>query len=162
MMRRTIGFALFALLLSVGAAFPQSRTRTVVFVRPTQVIVVPQFLARPAGFHRHNIFTPFSFPVGVPLSDIVPPTPNYVYGDISASHPQLVFNDGTTYTVTDYWRVDDQLHFVTSEDGGTKSVPRVVPFSQLDVQRTTNADKALGFRFVIRNEPIAQWLEHHH
>ena len=79
-------------------------------------------------------------------------------GTISESHPQLVFKDGTTYTVTDYWRIDDQLHFVTTEEGGTKSVPHVVPFADLDVQRTSDADQARGFRFVVRNEPVEQWL----
>jgi hypothetical protein len=87
--------------------------------------------------------------------------PNYVFvGSASPSHPQLVFNDGTTYSVTDYWRVDDQLHFVTVEEGGTKSVPHTVPFADLDVQRTTDRNTAQGFRFVIRDKPIEQWLEH--
>jgi hypothetical protein len=82
-------------------------------------------------------------------------------GSASPSHPQLVFNDGTTYTVTDYWRVNDQLHFITIEEGETKSVPHTVPFGDLDVQRTTDANRVQGFRFVLRNEPIDQWLEHH-
>jgi hypothetical protein len=82
-------------------------------------------------------------------------------GSASPSHPQLVFKDGTTYTVTDYWRVDDQLHFITIEEGGTKSVPHTVPFGDLDVQRTTDTNAAQGFRFVVRGEPIEQWLEHH-
>jgi hypothetical protein len=90
------------------------------------------------------------------------PLPTYAFvGNATASHPQLVFKDGTTYTVTDYWRVNDQLHFITIEEGGTKSVPHTVPFDDLDVQRTTDADAAQGFRFVVRDEPIEQWLEHH-
>jgi hypothetical protein len=72
-----------------------------------------------------------------------------------------MFKNGTAYTVADYWRVDDQLHFVTIEDGGTKSVPHTVPFGELDVQRTTGVNAAQGFRFVLRNEPVEQWLEHH-
>jgi hypothetical protein len=82
-------------------------------------------------------------------------------GSASASHPQLVFKDGTTYTVADYWRVNDQLNFITIEEGGTKSVAHTVPFENLDVQRTTKEDAARGFRFVVRDEPIEQWLEHH-
>jgi hypothetical protein len=82
-------------------------------------------------------------------------------GSASPSHPQLVFQNGTTHTVTDYWRVNDQLHFITIEEGGTKSVPHTVPFEDLDVQRTTDANVAQGFRFVLRDEPIEQWLEHH-
>jgi hypothetical protein len=82
-------------------------------------------------------------------------------GSASANHPQLVFKDGTTYTVTDYWRVDDQLHFITMEQSGTKSVPHTVAFDDLDVQRTTDTNAVQGFRFVVRNEPIDQWLKHH-
>jgi hypothetical protein len=81
-------------------------------------------------------------------------------GSSSSNHPQLVFKDGVTYTVADYWRVDDQLHFITLEEGGTKSVPHSVPFSDLDVQRTTDTDAAQGFRFMVRDKPIQQWLEH--
>jgi hypothetical protein len=82
-------------------------------------------------------------------------------GSASPSHPQLVFKDGTMYTVADYWRVNDELHFVTIEEGGTKSVPHTVPFGDLDVERTTDTNTAQGFRFVVRDEPIEQWLEHH-
>jgi hypothetical protein len=57
-------------------------------------------------------------------------------------------------------RVNDQLHFVTVEEGGTKSVPHSVPFTDLDVQRTTDRNTAQGFRFVIRDKPIEQWLLH--
>src|SRR5205814_10377721 len=81
-------------------------------------------------------------------------------GSASQTRPQLVFKDGTSYTVTDYWRVDDQLHFITLEEGGTKSVPHSVPFDTLDVQRTKEAAAAQGFRFVIRDKPLQQWLEH--
>jgi hypothetical protein len=63
--------------------------------------------------------------------------------------------------VTDYWRIDDQLHFITTEEGGTKSVPHIVSFGDLDVQRTIDADEVGGFRFVVRNEPVEQWLDHH-
>jgi hypothetical protein len=88
--------------------------------------------------------------------------PTYVdVGDTATNHPQLVFNDGTTYIVRDYWRVDDQLHFITVEDGGTKSVEHTVPFSDLDVPRTSDADLARGFRFVVRDKPIEQWLRDH-
>jgi hypothetical protein len=61
--------------------------------------------------------------------------------------------------VADYWRVDDQLHFITVEEGGTKFVPHTVPFDDLDVERTKDGAKAGGFRFLIRDKPIEQWLE---
>jgi len=102
-------------------------------------------------------FTPWPYPAWN-----FNPWPTYVYvGDTTTNHPQLVFNDGTTYIVRDYWRVDDQLYFITIEDGGTKSVEHTVPFSDLDLQRTSDADMARGFRFVVRDKPIEQWLRDH-
>src|ERR1051326_603861 len=47
------------------------------------------------------------------------------------------------------------------EQNGTKSVPHTVAFDDLDVQRTTDTNAVQGFRFVVRNEPIDQWLKHH-
>jgi hypothetical protein len=119
----------------------------------------------PPLFLQSAIPAPYPYPVPYavpyPAGDFIPTSPTYVFvGSSSSSHPQLVFKDGTTYTVADYWRVDDQLHFTTVEEGGTKSVPHSVPFSDLDVQRTTDADAAQGFRFVVRDKPIQQWLEH--
>src|SRR6266446_6103021 len=162
-MRRTICFALFGLLVSNGAAFPQMRAGP----SRGRVVVVHWFAARPAAFFRYGILAPFPYPVWnfiAPVSTYaLAPVPTYAFvlTGSAASHPQLVFKDGTTYMVTDYWRVDDQLHFITIEEGGTKSVPHTVPFGDLDVQRTTDADAAQGFRFLVRDEPIEQWLQHH-
>ena len=165
-MRRTICFALFGLLVSSGAVFPQARAVHWRSARQRvravwRVVGVPWFPARPAVFLPYCTLTPFSYPVWNSWNFIAP-LPTYVFvGSASESHPQLVFKDGTTYTVTDYWRVDDQLHFITMEEGGTKSVRHTVPFEDLDVQRTTDADAAGGFRFVVRDEPIEQWLQKH-
>ena len=171
-MRRMICFALFGLLASSEAAFSQARH----WVRPRGRVVVvgPRFRWHPGTFHRyhhfprHHYFDPFryfvqDFTTAYSASEsIVPFSPTYFFlPSASASRPQLIFKDGTTYTVADYWRVDDQLHFITSEEGGTKSVPHTVPFGDLDVQRTTDANTAQGFRFVVRDEPIEQWLQHH-
>lgn len=161
-MRRTICFALFALLVSSGAAFPQVRA----FGRPHGRVIVVRSAVRPVIFFRYCSFCPFPYPVTYlvpyPAWNFITPSPVDVFaGTISESHPQLVFKDGTTYTVTDYWRIDDQLHFITTEEGGTKSVPHVVPFGDLNVQRTIDADETRGFRFVVRNEPVEQWLDHH-
>jgi hypothetical protein len=166
-MRRTICCAVFGLLVSSGALFPQARAAARPLARPRlRVVGVPWFAACPAVFFRYVIPVPFPYPepypVPYPVWNFIAPLPTYVFvGSASATHPQLVFKDGTTYTVTDYWRVNDQLHFITIEEGGTKSVPHTVPFEDLDVQRTTDADAAQGFRFVVRDEPIEQWLEHH-
>jgi hypothetical protein len=140
----------------------------------------------PSTYSPRNIVTP---PPGAPVSDDLCPswrkcgrkddaaadqrtptqsfwnyitlTPTYLLvGGLTADHPPLVFNDGTTYAVMDYWRVDDQLHFITLGDGGTRS-EHTVPFADLDVQRTTDANTARGFRFIVRDEPIEQWLRDH-
>src|SRR5260370_25531871 len=164
-MRRTICFALFGLLVSSGAAFPQARAGQGPLARPRRTVVVVRLAARPAVFLRYGTFCPFPYPVPYlvpyPVWNFIAPSPAYVFaGTISESHPQLVLTGGTTYTVTDYWRIDDQLHFITIEEGGTKSVPHTVPFGDLDVQRTTDADAARGLRFLVRDEPIEPWLQH--
>ena len=173
-MRRIICFALFALLISSEAAFSQARRH---WVRPhgRVHIIDPRFGWHPGIFHRYHhfprshFFDPFRYfvqdfttPYTAASQPIVPLSPTYfLLPSASASRPQLIFKDGTTYTVTDYWRVNDQLHFITSEEGGTKSVPHTVPFGDLDVQRTTGSAEAHGFRFVVRDKPIEQWLQHH-
>jgi hypothetical protein len=40
-------------------------------------------------------------------------------------------------------------------------VEHVVPLGDLDVERTTEADSAMGFRFVLRDQPIDEWLRDH-
>lgn len=170
-MRRMICFALFGLLVSSEAAFAQAAPHH--FTRPHGRVFVHRahFRWHP---HRgifprdHYWFDPFRFFV---LDFAPPPPPSdptvpfaavaYYYGNEAASRPRLVFKDHTTYTVEDYWRVGDQLHFITSEDGGAKSVSRTIPFADLDVQATTDLLAAHGFKFRVRDEPIEQWLKHH-
>jgi hypothetical protein len=162
-MRRIICFALFGLLASSEAAFSQARHS-----------VQPRFGWYSGIFHRHHYlprrhyFDPFryfvqDFTTGYTAPEpIVPFSPTYFFlPSESPRRPQLILKNDTTYTVADYWRVDDQLHFITVEEGGTKSVPHTVPFADLDVERTTAAAVAQGFRFVLRDEPIEQWLQHH-
>ena len=165
-MRRTICCAIFGLLVSSGAVFPLPRVAPRTWSRPRVKVVSVRWFARPVVFWRYDNFVPVPYaipdPVPYPVWNYIVPLPTYVFvGSASPSHPQLVFKDGTTYTVTDYWRANDKLHFVTIEEGGTKSVPHTVPFEELDVQRTTDANAAQGFRFVVRDEPIEEWLEHH-
>jgi hypothetical protein len=166
-MRRLTCFALFGLLVSSEAAFPQGQH----WGRPRGV-VAPRFRWHPGIFHPHHYsprnFDPFRYFVqdfSTPYSayeSIVPFSPTYFFlPSESPSRPQLILKNDTTYTVADYWRVDDQLHFITAEEGGTRSVPHSVPFADLDLERTTAAAEAQGFRFVVRDEPIEQWLQHH-
>lgn len=88
-------------------------------------------------------------------------SPFYTYGAEVRELVQLYLKDGTIYYVTDYWLVNDQLHFRTVEEGGTKSVEQVVDFDQLDLQKTIDINTQHGFRFVLRNEPLEQYLEDH-
>src|SRR5262245_19098791 len=162
-MRSTICCAVFGLLVSSGAVSPQAHAVPRPLARPhVRVVAVRGFAPRPAIFLPYYTPDPFPYPVPYPVWNFITPSPTYVFvGSASPSHPQLVFKDGTTYTVTDYWRVNDELHFITIEEGGTKSVPHTVPFGDLDLQRTSDTNAAQGFRFVVRGEPIEQWLEHH-
>ena len=172
-MRRIICFALFGLLVSSEPAFSQARH----WVRPHGRVFVGghRYRWHPGAFHhyhsgmffRYRYYDPFRYFVAdyatpSPSESIVPFSPSYFFiPSESSSHPRLVFKDHMTYTVEDYWRVDDQLHFIASEEGGSKSVPHTVPFADLDVQATTDALEKQGFRFVVRDEPIDQWLQHH-
>jgi hypothetical protein len=63
--------------------------------------------------------------------------------------------------VTDYWFVNNQVHFVTLEEGGAKSVERVIGLDELDVQKTVDVNTQRGFRVVMRDEPLEQYLRDH-
>jgi hypothetical protein len=86
--------------------------------------------------------------------------PLYFYGG-PIERPELIFKDGTTYTVKDYWVVDNQLHFKTVEEGGTMSREQTRDFDQLDLQKTVDSNAQRGFRFVLRNEPMEQYFKDH-
>ncbi len=88
-------------------------------------------------------------------------TPVYVYGEERPDLPQLFLNDGTILNVTDYWLVDDQLHFTMNEDSGTKPEEHAIPFDALDLQTTVDTNTRRGFRFMLRNEPFEQYLRDH-
>lgn len=87
--------------------------------------------------------------------------PLYIYGDESARFVQLYLKDGTVYNVIDYWLVNNQLHFKTVEENGTKVVEHIIDFDQLDLQKTVDVDTQRGFRFVLRDEPMDQYLQDH-
>jgi hypothetical protein len=85
---------------------------------------------------------------------------NY-YGEANSQYPELVLKDGTTYFVTDYWLENNELHYKTVEDQGSKVVEHTVDFDQLDLQTTVDVNTQRGFRFVLRNEPLEQYLIDH-
>lgn len=75
--------------------------------------------------------------------------------------PQLYLKDGTVYNVTDYWMVDNQLHFTTLDESGTKWVEHTIDFDELDLQKTVDVARQRGFNFVLRNEPLREYLRDH-
>jgi len=87
--------------------------------------------------------------------------PVYFYGEENSQFVQLYLNDGTVYSVTDYWLVNGELHFKMIEDSGAKVAEHTIDFSQLDLQKTIDVNTARGFRFVLRNEPLEQYLRDH-
>jgi hypothetical protein len=98
-----------------------------------------------------------------PVNDFSPvyETPVYVYGEETPDLPQLVLKDGTILNVTDYWLVDNQLHFTIIEENVTKPAEHVIPFEALELQTTIDANTRRGFRFVLRNAPVEQYLRDH-
>lgn len=88
-------------------------------------------------------------------------TPTYLYGEERPDLPQLFLKDGTILSVTDYWLIDDQLHFTMIEEEGGKPVEHVVPFEALDLKKTVDVNTRRGFRFMLRNEPVEQYLRDH-
>lgn len=97
----------------------------------------------------------------------VPPPPQiyeypvYVYYGGPRDFVLLFLKDGTEYSVTDYWFVKDEVHFITLEEGGTKAVEQVIGLDELDLQKTIDVNTRRGFRFVRRDEPIQQYLRDH-
>jgi hypothetical protein len=87
--------------------------------------------------------------------------PAYDYGLESPSLPQLFLKDGSILNVTDYWLVDDQLHFTMIEDDGAKPQEHVIPYELLDLQKTVDVNTRRGFRFVLRDEPVEQYMRDH-
>jgi hypothetical protein len=83
------------------------------------------------------------------------------YGEEGPDLPQLFLKDGTILNVTDYWLVDDQLHFTMIEEEGGKPVEHVIRFDALDLRKTVDVNTGRGFRFMLRNEPFEQYLRDH-
>lgn len=87
--------------------------------------------------------------------------PEYVYYGGPREFVLLFLKDGTAYSVTDYWFVDDRVHFTVLEEGGTRSVEQVIGLDELDLQKTIDVNTRRGFRFVRRDEPLEQYLRDH-
>jgi hypothetical protein len=63
----------------------------------------------------------------------------------------IYLKDGTSFAVSDYWVADGQLHYVASYGG-----ENAVALSQLDLQRTTDANASRGVSITLRPAPESQ------
>lgn len=81
------------------------------------------------------------------------------YGEERPELPQLYLKDGTVLNVIDYWVVNGELHFKMNENG--RITEHVIPYSDLDEQKTKEMAEARGFLFVVRDEPVKEYLKHH-
>ena len=96
-------------------------------------------------------------PANEPYIYEYPPAP--VTGGGERELVELYLKDGSVYRVTDYWVVNDELHFTTLDATGTTQTEQVVAFGELDLQKTVDVNSAHGFRFVLRNQPVQEYLE---
>jgi hypothetical protein len=87
--------------------------------------------------------------------------PGFDYGEEGADMPQLYLKDGSILNVTDYWLIDDQLHFTMIQEYGAKPEEEQIPFEALDLQKTVDINTRRGFHFMLRNEPFEQYVRDH-
>ena len=87
--------------------------------------------------------------------------PYYLYDQEAHGLVWLAMKDGTVYYTTDYWFIDGKVHFTSVEDGGAKSVERVMSLDELDVKKTVDVNTHRGFRVVMRDAPLDQYLRDH-
>lgn len=88
-------------------------------------------------------------------------SPVYIYSQDGHPLVELYLKDGTVYSVNDYWFVDNQIHFTRLDESGRKALEQVISFDDLDTQRTIDINSRRGFRVVMRNQPIEQYLRDH-
>jgi len=88
--------------------------------------------------------------------------PAYLYAsEEERERVWLYLKDGTVYSVSEYWFVDGQVHFIAVEEGGAKSVEQTILFGDLDAQKTVDVNTKRGFRVVMRDEPVGQYMHDH-
>jgi len=83
------------------------------------------------------------------------------YGEPNSQYVQLYLKDGAIYNVTDYWLVNGVLHFKLFDAAAMKVVEQAIDFDSLDLQKTIDVNTERGFRFVLRNEPLEDYLKDH-
>ncbi|HEY2461784.1 MAG TPA: hypothetical protein VGI16_13310 [Candidatus Acidoferrum sp.] len=73
----------------------------------------------------------------------------------------LYLKDGSAFSVTDYWFVNSDVHFIAMDAGGAKSAEQTIPMGDLDVQKTIQVNSRRGFRIVNRDQPLEQYMHDH-
>jgi len=111
----------------------------------------------PWTYESTNIYSPGPISYVPQVSD----SPPEAYGAERPDLPELDLKDGSILNVTDYWVVDNQLHFMIVEEEGAKPTEEVIPFDALDLQKTVDVNTRRGFRFMVRNEPFEQYIRDH-
>lgn len=107
-----------------------------------------------------TVFSPYSLaPGNLPQQTEIQNSPIYAGGEEGTQSAQLFLKDGTVYNVTDYWVDRGALHFKTAEENFTKVVEHTIGFDQLDLQKTIDVNTQRGYRFVLRNAPLEEYLK---
>lgn len=107
-----------------------------------------------------GIFSPYSLAPGNPPSQaVIQNLPIYYSGEGGSQSVELFLKDGTVHRVTDYWVEGGVLHFKTAEENFTKVVEHTIGFDQLDLQQTIDVNTERGYRFVLRNAPLEEYLK---
>jgi hypothetical protein len=73
----------------------------------------------------------------------------------------LYLKDGSAYAVTDYWFVNEEVHFNSVGEGGVLSAEQVIGIDELDAQKTSDVNTIRGFRVVKRDAPWQKYLKDH-
>jgi hypothetical protein len=91
-----------------------------------------------------------SFNASLNSEPVGSPNPNSVTGNVAQSTPTvlLYLKDGTMYTASDYWLVDNKLHYVTSY-----STESILDMDEVDLQRTVNENAKRAVRFTLKPNP---------
>lgn len=85
----------------------------------------------------------------------------YVYVPEDRDLVWLYLKDGTVYGVADYWFVNGEVHFISVEERGARATEEVVALDELDFEKTIDVNTRRGFRVVMRDEPLDQYLRDH-
>lgn len=78
------------------------------------------------------------------------PNTNPLTGNVAESTPTvlLYLKDGTMYAASDYWLVDNKLHYFVNYGGES-----TVDMDQVDLQRTVDENSKRGVRFSLKPKP---------